>query len=76
MPVITHPERLTYIDSYYDKFAEASAMGAWLQITGGSMSVRATGQYGMRIAGAAAREMLIDAAAANVPITVTATNAR
>lgn len=34
-----------------------------LQITGGSMSVRATGQYGMRIAGAAAREMLIDAAA-------------
>ncbi len=34
-----------------------------LQITGGSLSVRATGQYGMRIAGAAAREMLIDAAA-------------
>lgn len=34
-----------------------------LQITGGSMSVRATGQYGMRIAGAAAREMLIEAAA-------------
>ncbi len=34
-----------------------------LQITGGSLSVRATGQYGMRIAGAAAREMLVDAAA-------------
>ncbi len=34
-----------------------------LQITGGSASVRATGQYGMRIAGAAAREMLIGAAA-------------
>ncbi len=34
-----------------------------LQITGGSASVRATGQYGMRIAGAAAREMLINAAA-------------
>jgi len=34
-----------------------------LQITGGSLSVRATGQYGMRIAGAAAREMLIKAAA-------------
>ncbi len=28
-----------------------------LQITGGSVSVRATGQYGMRLAGAAAREM-------------------
>ena len=34
-----------------------------LQITGGSMSVRATGVYGMRVAGAAARSMLIDAAA-------------
>lgn len=34
-----------------------------LQITGGSMSVRATGQYGMRLAGAAAREMLTLAAA-------------
>ncbi|TNF87956.1 MAG: xanthine dehydrogenase family protein molybdopterin-binding subunit, partial [Gammaproteobacteria bacterium] len=34
-----------------------------LQITGGSMSVRATGQYGMRLAGAAVREMLMDAAA-------------
>ncbi len=40
-----------------------------LQITGGSGSVRFTGQSGMRIAGAAAREMLVSAAAAgwNVP---------
>lgn len=37
------------------------AMG--MQITGGSLSIRSTGQYGMRIAGAAAREMLIEAAA-------------
>ena len=35
-----------------------------LQITGGSSAVRATGVYGMRIAGAAAREMLVKAAAA------------
>ncbi len=35
-----------------------------LQITGGSTSVRATGLHGMRVAGAAARAMLIDAAAA------------
>ncbi len=35
-----------------------------LQITGGSLSVRATGVYGMRVAGAAAREMLLEAAAA------------
>lgn len=34
-----------------------------LQITGGSTSVRFTGQYGMRVAGAAAREMLMKAAA-------------
>lgn len=34
-----------------------------LQITGGSSSVRATGVYGMRVAGAAAREMLLEAAA-------------
>ena len=36
-----------------------------LQITGGSMSVRATGVHGMRVAGAAARDMLLTAAAAS-----------
>lgn len=35
-----------------------------LQITGGSSAVRFTGVYGMRVAGAAAREMLVKAAAA------------
>lgn len=34
-----------------------------LQITGGSSSVRFTGQYGMRTAGAAARQMLVECAA-------------
>ena len=34
-----------------------------LQITGGSMSVRTTGQYGMRIAGAAVKQLLREAAA-------------
>ncbi|MEP0201777.1 MAG: molybdopterin cofactor-binding domain-containing protein [Halioglobus sp.] len=34
-----------------------------LQITGGSSSIRATGVFGSRIAGAAAREMLMQAAA-------------
>ena len=33
------------------------------QITGGSLSVRTTGVYGMRAAGAAVREMLVSAAA-------------
>ena len=36
---------------------------AGLQITGGSLSVRSTGHYGMRVAGAAAREMIVAAAA-------------
>jgi isoquinoline 1-oxidoreductase beta subunit len=36
-----------------------------LQITGGSASVRTTGVYGMRVAGAAARQMLMEAAAEN-----------
>jgi isoquinoline 1-oxidoreductase beta subunit len=35
-----------------------------LQLTGGSTAVRGTGRYGMCVAGAAAREMLIAAAAA------------
>ena len=34
-----------------------------LQITGGSTSVRLTGNHGARVAGAAAKEMLLDAAA-------------
>lgn len=34
-----------------------------LQITGGSLSVRVTGQYGMRVAGAATKDMLKRAAA-------------
>ncbi|MGH8178384.1 MAG: molybdopterin cofactor-binding domain-containing protein [Steroidobacter sp.] len=40
-----------------------------LQVTGGSSSVRGTGQLGMRVAGAAAKSMLLDAAAKrwNVP---------
>ena len=45
-------------------FYKASGMHS-LQLTGGSTSVRFTGQGGMRIAGAAAREMLLSAAAAH-----------
>jgi len=35
-----------------------------LQITGGSLSIRTTGEYGMRVAGAAVKDMLKQAAAA------------
>ena len=47
------------IDGMMMKVADA----LHLQGTGGSMSIRVTGQYGMRIAGAATREMLVSAAA-------------
>jgi len=51
--------------------AVASATGAiarhmYLQTTGGSSAVRMTGMYGIRIAAAAAREMLVKAAAARL----------
>jgi isoquinoline 1-oxidoreductase beta subunit len=45
----------------YGTFKLASWLG--LQVTGGSSSVRGTGRYGMSVAGAAAKEMLIGAAA-------------
>lgn len=50
---------------------------AGLQITGGSSSIRSTGQYGMRVAGAAARAMLTEAAARswNVPTSECSTRA-
>ncbi len=43
-----------------------------VQTTGGSSSVRFTGVYGMRVAGAAVREMLVKAAAARMNETVEA----
>lgn len=49
--------------TYNGLFTQISKLGDVL-VTGGSASVRTTGQHSMRIAGAAAREMLIAAAAA------------
>ena len=43
-----------------------------LQVTGGSMSVRGTGHHGMRVAGGAAREMLVGAAAAQFGVSASA----
>ncbi len=45
----------------YSAFKVAEWFG--FQVTGGSTAVRSTGEYGMRVAGAAAREMLVGAAA-------------
>lgn len=57
-------------DANFPKFLEGTVDGIFLtavksmnfQITGGSASVRFTGQQGMRIAGAAAKSMLLQAA--------------
>ncbi len=56
------------IPAFLDRPAGAAAMKLAeimnMQITGGSSSVRFTGEQGMRLAGAAARELLVKAAAA------------
>lgn len=40
LPVITHPERLSWVADYYDVFKRLVLRGAWLQITAGSLTGR------------------------------------
>ncbi len=42
VPVITHPERLTWIKQHYAVFAALVQSGAWMQVTAGSL----TGRFG------------------------------
>lgn len=42
VPLITHPERLTWIEGHHDAFRRLAERGAWLQITAGSL----TGRFG------------------------------
>ncbi|HED12167.1 MAG TPA: capsular biosynthesis protein [Gammaproteobacteria bacterium] len=44
VPLITHPERLTWIDDHYDQFIEVAKQGAWIQLTSGSL----VGRFGKR----------------------------
>ncbi|MDB5861541.1 MAG: Tyrosine-protein phosphatase YwqE [Ramlibacter sp.] len=44
VPVITHPERLTWVEDHYQVFAELTRQGAWMQLTAGSL----TGVFGAR----------------------------
>ncbi|MDR2871502.1 MAG: hypothetical protein LBV45_03095, partial [Xanthomonadaceae bacterium] len=37
VPVITHPERLHWIEDYYDVFTRLSMRGAWMQVTAGAL---------------------------------------
>ena len=40
VPIITHPERLTYIEKFYDVMTRLVEKGAWMQITASSFSGR------------------------------------
>lgn len=44
VPVITHPERLTWIEQHYEIFPRLAASTAWMQVTAGSL----TGRFGRR----------------------------
>jgi len=44
VPVITHPERLTWVEDHYDVFRALVKQGAWMQITAGAL----TGVFGAR----------------------------
>lgn len=44
VPVITHPERLSWIETHHAAFARLSHGGAWMQLTAGSL----TGRFGRR----------------------------
>jgi protein-tyrosine phosphatase len=37
VPVITHPERLTWVEDHYPVFADLVRQGAWMQLTSGSL---------------------------------------
>lgn len=42
VPILTHPERLTWINQHYDAVRRLAAGGVWMQITAGSV----TGAFG------------------------------
>jgi len=43
-PVITHPERLSWVEDHYDLFLRLVERGAWMQVTAGAL----TGRHGRR----------------------------
>ena len=44
VPVITHPERLSWVEEHYKVFVRLATRGAWMQITAGAL----TGRFGRR----------------------------
>jgi protein-tyrosine phosphatase len=49
VPVITHPERLTWVEQHYEAFRRLVDAGAWMQITSGSLTGR-FGKHAQRMA--------------------------
>lgn len=45
VPIITHPERLRWLEEHYQDFIEAVRLGAWLQLTAGAI----TGEFGRNV---------------------------
>lgn len=45
VPLVTHPERLAWIESHYPLIQRLAKSGAWMQLTAGS----ALGQFGKRV---------------------------
>lgn len=45
VPVVTHPERLSWIDTHYDVFKRLAHAGCWMQLTAGAV----TGRFGNRV---------------------------
>ena len=43
-PIVTHPERLAWVESHYPVFVQLIARGAWMQLTAGAL----TGVFGKR----------------------------
>jgi protein-tyrosine phosphatase len=44
VPIVTHPERLSWIESHYPLFQRMAQAGAWMQLTAGAL----TGRFGRR----------------------------
>ena len=55
VPIITHPERLTWVADHYGMFEDMAKRGVWMQVTAGSL----TGRFG-RSASYWAERMLKD----------------
>lgn len=45
VPVVTHPERLKWVEDHYDLFVRLARRGAWMQVTAGAV----TGRFGRRV---------------------------